>query len=109
MKYKIIQDPTDGYSEEEKILKSVIEQESLKSLYKKLPTNRMRFVVAAHFDLGMSQELIADILGIKQPSLQDEIAHIRKVLSGQSYKPYKSRGVVKIEDVMKALMYMKLP
>lgn len=114
MKYKFsavigMGTPTDGLDDTEKELQRVIQEESLKTLYAKLPTSRMKFVVAAHYDLGMSQQLVADILGITQPSLQDEINHIRRVLSGQSYKPHKHKGTVRMEDVFKALMYLKLP
>lgn len=101
--------PSDGLTDTEKALKSVIEQESLRTLYSKLPTSRMKFVVAAHYELGYSQELVADILGIKQPSLQDEIQHIRRVLSGQPYKPHKHKGYVRLEDVMKVILLLKKP
>lgn len=114
MKYKFsavigMGTPSDGLDDTEKELQRVIQEESLKTLYSKLPTSRMKFVVAAHFDLGMSQQLVADILGIQQPSLQDEINHIKRVLSGKPYKPHKHKGTVKIEDVMKAIMYMAKP
>ncbi len=101
--------PSDGFDDTEKTLKSVIEVESLKLLYSKLPTSRMKFVVAAHYELGYSQEIVADILGIKQPSLQDEIVHIRRVLKGQPYKPHKHKGMVKLEDVMRMISLLKLP
>lgn len=111
MKYKSVAlglgIPTDGLDETEKELQRIITEESLKNLYSKLPTSRMKFVVAAHYELGYSQELIAEILGIKQPSLQDEIDHIRKVLKGDPYKPRKYKGMVKVEDVMRTLMLLR--
>lgn len=114
MKYKAgsvigIHTPIDGFTEEEKLLKRVIEEESLKTLYAKLPTSRMKFVVAAHYELGYPQELVAEILGIKQPSLQDEIQHIRRVLRGDPYKPKKKKAVVKIEDLMKLCLLLRQP
>lgn len=101
--------PSDGLTDDEKSLKSAIVVDSIKTLYGKLPTSRMKLVVAMHFELGYSQEIIAEILSIKQPSLQDEIKHIRRVLSGQPYKPYKKKGagMVKIEDVMSYLHVLK--
>lgn len=111
MRYKAaglgIGTPSDGYTDEEKLLQRVITEESLKTLYGKLPTNRMKFIVAAHFELGYSQEMIAEMLGIKQPSLQDEIQHIKRVLKGNPYKPYKRKKVIKLEDLMKYCLLMK--
>lgn len=101
--------PADGFTDTEKALKSVIEEESLKTLYNKLPTSRMKFVVAAHYELGYSQQIVADILGITQPSLQDEIIHIRRVLKGQPYKPHKHKGTIKLEDLMKLCLLLKQP
>lgn len=100
-------EPSDGLTDDEKALRSVIEQESLKKLYRKLPTNRMRFVVCAHFELGMTQELVAEILDIKQPTLQDEIAHIKRVLLGKPYKPQRHKGTVKINDLMNYILLLK--
>lgn len=109
MKYTNIATPQDGYDDTEKALKVLIEEESLRHLYNKLPTSRMKFVVAAHYELGYSQQIVADILGITQPSLQDEIKHIRKVLRGDPYKPHKYKGEVKLEDLMKWIHLMKQP
>lgn len=101
--------PSDGYTEEEKLLQKIITEESLKTLYNKLPTSRMKFIVAAHYELGYSQEIVAEILGIRQPSLQDEINHIRRVLRGNPYKPHKHKGTIKIEDLMKLCLLLKQP
>ena len=101
--------PSDGFTEVESALKTVLEEESLRTLYAKLPTSRMKFVVAAHYELGYSQQIIADILGITQPSLQDEIKHIRRVLKGQPYKPHKHKGTIKLEDLMKLCLLLKQP
>lgn len=113
MKYKSgglgILTPSDGYTEEEKLLQRIITEESLKTLYNKLPTSRMKFIVAAHYELGYSQEIVAEILGIRQPSLQDEINHIRRVLRGNPYKPHKHKGTIKIEDLMKLCLLLKQP
>jgi len=109
MKYKLgFGTPTDADSTT-KELASVLQTEALRELYRKLPTSRMKFVVAAHYDLGYSQELVAEILGIKQPSLQDEIKHIRRVLSGQPYKPHKHKVKIEIKDIMAILAIYARP
>ena len=92
-----------------KLLGSLITDESVRMLYNKLPTSRMKFVVAAHFELGYSQQMIADILGITQPSLQDEIKHIKRVLLGQPYKPRKHKGTIKLEELMKMMRLLAQP
>lgn len=111
MKYKPsalgILTPPDGLSDMEKELQKALMEESLKLLYSKLPTSRMKFVVAAHFELGYSQQLVADILGIAQPSLQDEIAHIKRVLTGKPYRPHKVKEVVTVEDILKTALYLR--
>lgn len=113
MKYKSaglgILTPSDGYTEEEKLLQKIITEESLKTLYNKLPTSRMKYIVAAHYELGYSQTIVAEILGITQPSLQDELEHIRRVLKGDPYKPHKHKGTIKIEDLMKLCLLLKQP
>jgi len=112
MKYKLgssigMSTPSDGLDDTEKELKRTIEVEALRTLYNKLPTNRMRFVVAAHYELGYPQEFVAEILGITQPSLQDEISHIRRVLKGDPYKPYKKKASIKVADLMQWCLLMK--
>lgn len=114
MKYKLdavigFQTPGDGLTETEKALKGVIAQESVKILYSKLPTSRMKFIVAAHYELGYSQQMVADILGIKQSSLYDEIYHIRRVLKGNPYKPHKHKGTIKVEDLLSLCLLLRQP
>ena len=80
---------------------------TVESLYQKLPTNRMKFIVAAHFELGYPQDLVAQMLNITQPSLSDEINLIQRVLRGKEYKPRKKDARVKIEDVLKMILYLQ--
>lgn len=101
--------PSDGFTDIEKDLKTELENQSLLTIYAKLPTSRMKFVVAAHFELGYSQELISKMLGIKQPSLQDEIKHIRRVLKGDPYKPHKHKGTVKVSDMLAIMQLLAKP
>lgn len=101
--------PDDGYSQLEKNLLSAITSEGIKGIYAKLPTSRMKFIVAAHFELGYPQEFVAEMLKIKQPSLQDEIKHIRRVLTGQPYRPHKHKGTITLEDLMKMVLLLQKP
>jgi DNA-directed RNA polymerase specialized sigma subunit len=99
--------PSDGLLDEEKELQTIITRESLRRLYKKLPTFKMRFIVATHFDAGMSQEDVADIMGITQASLNDVyIRAIRRVLKGQPYKPQKHRPKVDLKVAMQHLLLL---
>lgn len=102
-----IQSPPDGYTVEEKEIEKLVVEETIHSLYQKLPTNRMRFIVASHFELGYPQDIVATILGITQPALVDEIALIQRILLGKPYKPKKKGKTVKLEDVMKLLMHLQ--
>lgn len=99
--------PSDGLDDVEKQLQRVMTEESLKLLYSKLPTSRMKFVVAAHYELGYTQQLISEILGIKQGSLVDEIYHIKRVLMGNPYKPQKKSDKVSINDLMNLALLLK--
>lgn len=77
---------------------------TVQSLYAKLPTPRMKAIVALHFELGYSQELVAQMFGMKQPSLVDEIALIQRILLGKPYRPRrKVQPEAKREDVQKVL------
>lgn len=102
-----IDEPMDGFSDLEKELGVVLMNNTIHSIYSKLPTNRMKFIVAAHFELGYPQDLVAEMLDIRQPSLRDEINLIQRILLGKKYRPQKRKKAVNLEDVMKILMYLK--
>lgn len=102
-----IKEPPDGFNELEEKLAYLLAENTIQSLYSKLPTNRMKFIVAAHFELGYTQEMVANMLGIRQPSLVDEINLIRRVLLGKPYRPQRKKAKVKVSDVIKMLMYLK--
>ena len=101
-----IQEPPDGYTVEEQALAQILAENTLQTLYSKLPTPRMKFIVAAHFELGHSQVAVAEMLGVSQPALKDEINLIQRVLLGKPYQTRKKKSVVRVEDLMKLLMYM---
>ncbi len=114
MKYNVtgvlgLLEPADGFTDEEKELTRLLGEATIQQMYNKLPTSRMKFIVAAHFELGYSQELLAEMLGIKQASLNEEIQLIKKVLLGRPYRPHKPKGTIKVEDVFKMMMCLKQP
>lgn len=110
MNYKTIKraginEPSDGFSELEKKLAEVLVENTVQSIYQKLPTERMKFIVAAHFELGYKQETVADILGVRQPTLVDEINLIRRILLGHKHTTKRKRRIKK-EDVIRFLHYL---
>lgn len=106
--------PSDGKTKEEKLLEKEISQNTVYSLYSKLPTSRMKFIVAAHFELGYTQEMIAEILSTSQPNISAEIKTIQDVFIGRSrrsrqgkkYKPknWRTKPELSPEDVMRTMV-----
>jgi hypothetical protein len=114
MNYKLarrigLNTPPDGYTVEEKQLEKIITTLTIHEMYRKLPTSRMKFIAAAHFELGYPQDLVAEILGISQPTLVNEIALIQRVLLGKPYKPRRKEGVVKVEDMFQMMLLLQRP
>lgn len=105
--YLGIQQPIDGYTEEEKVLEKLLVETTVHSMYAKLPTNRMKFIVAAHFELGYPQELLSDMLGISQERIVVEIGNIRKILLGKPFKPYKQKGKISVDQLLELCMMLK--
>lgn len=76
----------------------------------------MKFIVAAHYELGYTQEMLAEILGVTQASISLELKTIRDVFMGRSrrskhgkpYKPkdYRVRNVIKTEDLLHAFLIL---
>ena len=102
-----LKQPLDGFTSEEEHLYTLLTDNTIASLYAKLPTSRMKFIVAAHFELGYPQSLIAEILGISQPTLVDQIELIKQILKGKIYKPKKEKVHIKHEDLFKVLMLLQ--
>ena len=114
MKYNVtgvlgLTEPPDGYTPEEKELIRLLGDATIQALYAKLPTSRMKFIVAAYFELGYSQDIIAEILGIAQSTLAEEVELIRKIVLGKPYHPYRKKGTIKVEDIFKLMMCLKQP
>lgn len=111
MNYKLakvigVQEPEDGFTVEEKEIEKLLVSNTVQSLYAKIPTNRLRFIVAAHFELGYTQQDIASILGITQPALADEISLIQRILLGKKYKSRRKEGVIKVEDMFQVMLIL---
>lgn len=100
-----ITEPEDGFTNEEKMIARLLFQNTVETIYAKLPTNRMRFIVAAHFELGYPQELVAKILGIGQNRVNEEIQMIRMVLNGRKFKP-RLKEKVELGKIIKLLTYI---
>jgi predicted DNA-binding protein YlxM (UPF0122 family) len=101
-----INDPSDGFTPEEEEILNTIGDKVLYQVYKKLPTSRMKAVVALHFECGYTQEQIARIFGVKQPMINQEIVNIRKVLKGDRYKPHRHQSDLSVNDVMELFMHL---
>lgn len=111
--------PPDGLTPEEEMLQKAICDNTVYTLYQKLPTSRMKFLVAAHYELGYTQEMLAEILGMTQPAISQELKYIKDVFVGKSSrskhgKAYNPRKMLvqpkpRVEDVMKALMVLTQP
>lgn len=96
--------PVDGLTEEEKQLADLIGNNVVETIYAKLPTARMKAVVALHFELGYDQETIGQMFGVRQEQIALDIRNIKKVLTGKSYHPHKPKVKLRVEDVMSMLM-----
>jgi hypothetical protein len=101
-----INEPPDGFTELEKEIAKVLVSNTVSSIYNRLPTDRMKFIVASHFELGYTQDTVAEILGVTQPTLVDEINLIRRVILGRPHRPKRRKYKVTKEDVIKLLHYM---
>ena len=79
--------PPDGFTVEEQ---QIIETITVDHIYKKLPTSRMKAIVAMHFELGYPQEWVADIFKVSQEQIALDIRNIREILLGR--KVHEPRG-----------------
>jgi hypothetical protein len=103
--------PEDGFTKEEEKIAELVAENSIETLYARLPNNRLKFIVAAHYELGYPQELVAKILGITQPSLMWQINLIKRIYLGKGYNganrpKYLNKKEIKVEDMMKFLSVM---
>lgn len=87
-----IVEPPDGFTDEEKAIARVLSQNTVVSLYRRLPTPRMK-AIASMLDHGYTQQTIAEIFGCTQERISVEIRTIRKVLKGGQYNPHREKQV----------------
>lgn len=91
-----IQTPPDEFTDEESQIAKLVAEHTIQSVYAKMPTSRMKAIVALHFELGYNQELVAEMLNVTQSQISREIELIRRVLmnrpSRSKYnRPYSPR------------------
>lgn len=92
--------PSDGLTDEEKKIEKALGDATIQLLYSKLPTSRMKAITALHFELGYKQEVIAEMFGISQPAVVQELNIIRAILMGKKHKPHKATVRIGVEDVL---------
>lgn len=97
-------EPEDGFTKVETQLRDLISNNTIQMIYAKLPTARMKFIVAMHFELGYTQEFLAEMLGVRQETLVEEIELIKMVLMGYKYTPKKFKDDVRPADVLNIML-----
>jgi len=102
-----IKEPLDGFTPEEKELEKLLSELTMEQIYAKFPTSRMKFIVAAHFELGYSQELVAKMLRVTQATINEEISLVRGVLMNKPYRPQKKKEIIKVEDLFKLMLSLR--
>jgi len=90
--------PSDGFTKDEKQIARLLTEETVRSLYMKLPNSRMKAITALHFELGYPQQLVADIFGVSQPQIALDIANIKRIIKGGTYQKHRKLVKVKIGE-----------
>lgn len=103
-----IAEPVDGYTPEEEEILSIIGTMTISQIYGKLPTNRMKAIVALHFDAGYSKETVAEIFGVSRSRISQEVGVIRDILSGK-IKPIEVTSKLRIKTVDELLSFIIHP
>jgi hypothetical protein len=106
--------PADGLTSVEKEIEKLLSIGTVETLYGKLPTSRMKFLVAAYWELNYNQQVLANILDVTQEQISYELAMIRKVFLdkpdhskyGTPYKPRREKAIVSPAHVIKAAMLL---
>lgn len=104
---RILQVPEDGYTKEEEQLLPVWGDLTLTRIYGRLPTNRMKAIVALHFECGYTQEQVASVFGISQGRISQEIERIKDILKGGEGRDYKGNRIsnpLNVEDLISFLV-----
>ena len=110
-----INTPSDGFTAEEQQLSRLIGEQAVATLYHKLPTSRMKALVAMHHELGYKQELLAEIFGVSQERINQELMLIRKYflqkpdrsVHNRPYVPREKPPTIKIADLLRVVMLFK--
>ncbi len=104
--------PEDGLTPEEKQIELLVGTMAVENLYAKLPTSRMKAIVAMHFELGYPQQVIAAVFNVDQSRIAHEIRIIKKIFLNkdtEKYNPFKPRKpkALSVPEVIKMLMMLQ--
>lgn len=104
--------PADGLTDEEKEIERLVGSHAVENLYAKLPTSRMKAIVAMHFELGYPQEVVASVFGVDQSRIAQEIKIIKSIFLGtgtNKYNPYKKRKPkeITVPDLIQLLLMLQ--
>lgn len=104
-----IQTPPDGMTDVEKSLSKVLFENTVQTIYAKLPTSRMKAIVALHFELGYTQDEVAEMFGVTQPRVKVEINNIRKILAGKKFRPHRKHNTISIHELLSVCWSISQP
>lgn len=104
-----LKDPRDGFTDDEKQISKLLVENTIYSIYAKLPTSRMKAITALHFELGYPQELVAEMFGVTQEQVALDIQNIRKVLTGKPYRPHRTKKSIRLSDLMSICLTLAQP
>jgi len=102
-----IQTPPDGFTQEESMIARLMYENTIQTVYAKLPTSRMKAIVAMHFELGYTQEMIAEIFAISQERINEEIGNIKKILMGKPFRARREKPQIAIKDLISICMQLQ--
>jgi len=80
-------EPPDGFTDEERVITRIISEDTVDTIYKKLPTTRMK-AVAAMLENGYPLDVIASIFDVSRPRISQEIKTIKLILGGKKQRTY---------------------
>jgi predicted DNA-binding protein YlxM (UPF0122 family) len=98
--------PIDGLTPEEKKIIPQLGKLTVSRMYAKMPTNRLKAIMALYYECEYSQETIGEIFGINQSRVAQEIGLIKDILCGRVLITDMrfSRKKLKVEDVLSYLL-----
>jgi hypothetical protein len=99
--------PSDGLTPEEKAIERTVAELSLHEIYGRLPNNKLKALVAMHFELGYPQDMLAKVFGVDQSMISRELEIVRMILKGKAYRPHKPKAAqVNMTQVMEVLLLL---